>query len=125
MSASRNRVELIGRLGKAPEVGTTPSTNQPRAVLRVATNERVRGPDGKLTEHTEWHRVVVFGPAAANARERFLVGDLVLVEGKIRSERHVTSRRILRRQCIYARDVVRLAGRGDTPVPNPPKDDDE
>ena len=53
-----NKVILIGRLGKDPELRHTQSGD---AVCNftLATVERWRGRDGQKQERTEWHRVTV------------------------------------------------------------------
>ena len=48
----------------------------------MATTERWRK-DGELSEATEWHRIVVFGPAAEAAGKLVSKGAALLVEGRI------------------------------------------
>ena len=57
-----NTVIISGNLGANPEVRTTAS-GLAVANLSVATNERVKQ-DGEWTDHTERHRVTVFGKQA-------------------------------------------------------------
>lgn len=82
---SVNKVILLGRLGQDPE---TKQTQGGTTVCRlsVATSERVKKGDA-WEEHTEWHRVVLFGKTAENA-DRFLVkGREVYIEGRLRTNK--------------------------------------
>ena len=56
-----NKVILVGRLGKDPEVRYIPNGGAV-ANLQVATSETWRDKQtGEMKEQTEWHRVVLFG----------------------------------------------------------------
>jgi len=85
MSASLNKVMIIGNLGADPELRYT-SNNQAVVTLSVATNE-VRGGKngGERQEHTEWHRVVVFGRTAENCAEYLKKGSPLYLEGRIQT----------------------------------------
>ena len=58
-----NRIELIGNLGKDPEISYGQSGNA-RCSFSVATNEKWNDGAGQPREHTEWHNVVVWGKHA-------------------------------------------------------------
>jgi single-strand DNA-binding protein len=79
-----NKVILIGRLGKDPDMKYTPSGV---AVVNfsVATNYAVKDQDGNFIDKTEWHRVVAYGRTAEVAGEYLQKGRLVYVEGRIQS----------------------------------------
>lgn len=64
-----NKVILVGRLGKDPEVRYIPNGGAV-ANLQVATSESWRDKQtGEMREQTEWHRVVLFGKLAEVAGE--------------------------------------------------------
>lgn len=85
MSASLNKVMIIGNLGADPELRYT-SNNQPVTTLSVATNEVWGGKDGgEKQERTEWHKVVVFGRTAENCANFLKKGRSVYVEGRIQT----------------------------------------
>lgn len=64
-----NKVILVGRLGKDPEVRYIPNGGAV-ANLQVATSETWRDKQtGEMKEQTEWHRVVLFGKLAEVAGE--------------------------------------------------------
>lgn len=80
---SVNKVILIGHLGRDPEKKYT-SAETPRAITKftLATNESWNDRDGNRQEHTEWHRVIVWGKLAEIAAEYLSKGRQVYVEGK-------------------------------------------
>lgn len=81
-----NKVMLIGRLGKDPELKYTQS-GVPVANLNVATDESYVDKDGNRQERTEWHRVVVFQKAAENCRNYLAKGSLVYIEGSLQTRK--------------------------------------
>jgi single-strand DNA-binding protein len=60
---SVNKVILIGRLGKDPEVKYAAS-GSPVCNFSLATNEKWKDKAGNAQEHTEWHLIVAFGKLA-------------------------------------------------------------
>jgi single-strand DNA-binding protein len=51
--------------------------------LNIATNERRRDQSGQWSDHTEWHRVVVFGSTADNCAKYLRKGRQVYIEGRL------------------------------------------
>lgn len=85
--AGVNKVILVGNLGKDPETKYTP---QGTAVVTfsLATSENRKDKDGNWKEHTEWHRIVVFGKLAENCGQYLKKGRQVYVEGAIQSRNY-------------------------------------
>jgi single-strand DNA-binding protein len=82
MYALKNKVQLIGNLGNAPEIKTTESGKK-LARFSVATNESYRNAKGEKITETQWHNLVAWGKVAEIA-EKFLVkGSEVAIEGKL------------------------------------------
>jgi single-strand DNA-binding protein len=81
-----NKVMLIGRLGRDPELRYT-QTGSPVASLRMATDESYTDKDGNRVERTEWHSVVVFQRAAENCANYLAKGSLVFVEGSLQTRK--------------------------------------
>lgn len=83
---SLNSVTIIGHLGQDPEIKYTGSGS---AVcnLSVATTEKWKDKSGNRQEHTEWHRVVVWGKQAENCQEYLNKGSLVHVQGALNTEK--------------------------------------
>ena len=84
MSKGVNKVFLLGRLGKDPEIRTT-AGGMTVASFTVATSDRVKGQDGQWTDKTEWHNLVAFQRTAEIVRDYCKKGKEVFVEGKIQT----------------------------------------
>ena len=80
--ASLNLVQIIGRLGRDPELRYT-SSGSPICSLNVATDESYTDRDGNRVERVEWHRVSVFGKIAESCANYLAKGSLVYVEGNL------------------------------------------
>ena len=81
-----NKVMLIGRLGRDPELKYAAS-GMPITNLRIATDESYVDRDGNKVERTEWHSVVVFQRAAENCANYLAKGSLVFVEGSLQTRK--------------------------------------
>ena len=85
MSGTVNRVILIGRLGRDPEVKYTPS-GTPVEKFSLATDESFKDRNtGEQQSHTEWHNIVAWNKLAEICGEYLTKGKLVYIEGSIRS----------------------------------------
>jgi single-strand DNA-binding protein len=83
--ASLNKVHIIGRLGKDPELAYT---NDGTAVCRlsVATSESWKDKaTGEKKELTEWHRITFWRRLAEICNEYLRKGSLIYVEGKLQT----------------------------------------
>jgi single-strand DNA-binding protein len=86
MASTLNKVELIGRLGKDPEVKNL--TNGAVANFSIATSDIWKDRDGEKQEKTEWHNIVVWNEKTIEFIEKYLKkGDLVRIEGKIQTRK--------------------------------------
>jgi single-strand DNA-binding protein len=79
---SVNKAILVGNLGAKPELKYIPNGTAV-CELRVATNERWNDKAGNKQEHTEWHRVIVWGKMGENCAQYLDKGRMVFVEGRI------------------------------------------
>ncbi len=83
-----NRATLLGHAGRDPELVAL-KNNARAAVFSIATTERWRDKEvdasqpSPLRERTEWHRIVVYGPAVDIVERRVRKGRAVLVEGRL------------------------------------------
>jgi single-strand DNA-binding protein len=82
--ASLNKVQIIGRLGKDPELKYTQS-GQAVTNFSVATDESYTSRDGARVEGVEWHRVNVWDRMAENCANYLRKGSLVYVEGSLKT----------------------------------------
>ena len=89
--ASLNKVILIGRLGRDPEVITFENGNR-KITATLATSERYRDRENNWVEQTEWHNIVVTLPSLANDiadhKRNYSKGDLMYVEGKLKTRQY-------------------------------------
>ncbi len=82
MYALRNKVQLIGNLGNAPEIRTT-ENGKKMARFSIATNETYKNAKGERVTETHWHNLIAWG-RLADIADRFLEkGREVAVEGKL------------------------------------------
>ena len=77
-----NKVMIIGRLGRDPELRYTQS-GMPICNLNIATDESYTDKDGNKVDRTEWHRVVVYQRQAENCANYLGKGSLAYVEGSL------------------------------------------
>ena len=77
-----NRVVLVGRLTREPELRALPSGTSVCG-LRIACNSSRRDPDGELQEKPNYFDVSVFGPAADSVSNYMRRGSRVGVDGRL------------------------------------------
>ena len=82
MYALKNKVQLIGNLGNAPEVKNT-ENGKKLARFSMATNESYRGRTGEKITETTWHNIVAWGKVADIAEKFLTKGKEVAIEGKL------------------------------------------
>ncbi len=82
MYSLRNKVQLIGNLGKAPEIKNIDSRKK-LAKFSVATNEVYTNIKGEKVKETQWHSLVAWGKLADIAEKYLDKGSEVVIEGKI------------------------------------------
>lgn len=111
MNNMRNRVTLIGRLGKDPELTTTESGKK-RTTFSLATNENYVNSKGEKVEQAQWHNVVFWGKPAEIAAEFLKKGREVAMEGRI-STRSYDDEKGIRRYIteIVGTELVLLSGK--------------
>ncbi len=120
MAGSLNKVQLIGNLGRDPEVRSTQSGDQ-IVRLSVATGESWRDKQtGERRERTEWHRVVIFSEHLGNVAKQYLrKGSKVYLEGQLQTSKwtgqdgqdRYTTEVVLR---PYRGELTMLDSRGET-----------
>ena len=114
MSGSVNRVILVGRLGKDPEIRSTPSGTTV-AKFTIATDERYTDRAGEKQERTEWHNIVAWSKLAEICGQYLKKGKLVFIEGSLRTDSwddKETGQKKYRTE-IVAQNMQMLDKRGD------------
>lgn len=138
--AGINKVILVGRLGKDPEVRYTPSGDAV-ANFNIATSETWKDKNtGEKQERTEWHRIVAWRKLGEICGEYLSKGRQVYVEGKLQTRSWEKDGVTRYSTEIVASDVQFLGERGsnasgpsggdtsspgDTGMPGPPPEDDD
>ncbi len=79
-----NKVMLIGRLGRDPEIRYTKSGGAV-ANFSLATTDTWKDREGQKQERTEWHNIVAWGPKADFAQNYLKKGKLIYVEGRLQT----------------------------------------
>jgi single-strand DNA-binding protein len=77
-----NRVVLVGRLTRDPELRSLPS-GRALCNLRIASNSPQREPDGEYGDRPNFFDVDVFGPPAEVVAEHMRRGRRVCVDGRL------------------------------------------
>jgi single-strand DNA-binding protein len=101
MYAIRNKVQLIGNLGQAPEVRTT-ENGKKVARFSIATHDTYRDSNGQKVSETLWHNVIAWGKLAEIAEKYLTKGREVAVVGKL-VHRNYTDKNGIKR---YVSEVV-------------------
>ena len=102
--ASLNKVILIGRLGRDPEIISFDNGNK-KVSFSLATSERYRDREQNWVEQTDWHNIVVLGYLAndiAEGKRNYAKGDLMYIEGKLRTRQYTDQQGIVR----YVTEVI-------------------
>ena len=84
MNTLRNKVQLIGHVGNAPEIVNLESGKK-LAKFSIATNESYKNAKGEKITDTQWHNVVAWGKTAELVENYVPKGKEVGVEGKLTS----------------------------------------
>lgn len=92
-----NKVILIGRVGKDPEIRSV--NEKTVANITLATSKSYKNSTGERVTNTEWHRLTAWSPIADIFEKYVKKGDQIAVEGEIQTrsyddnegvKRHVT-----------------------------------
>ena len=105
-----NKVILVGRLGRDPEMRYTPS-GAAVANFSLATDERWSS-NGETQKRTEWHNIVVWSKLAEICNQYLTKGRLVFIEGRLQTrdweDKDGNKRRTTE---VVASDMKMLGGR--------------
>jgi len=84
MNTLRNKVQLIGNLGNAPEIITLESGKK-LAKFSIATNDSYKNAQGEKITDTQWHNLVAWNKTAEIVEKYLEKGKEVAIEGKLTS----------------------------------------
>ncbi len=112
---SLNKVQLIGNLGKDPELSYTPS-GIAVAKFSIATNERWKDNEGNFQERTEWHNIIAWRKLAEICGQYLKKGSKVYIEGRLQTrswdDKNTGAKRYATE--IIADDMIMLDAKGGT-----------
>jgi single-strand DNA-binding protein len=81
MNSIRNSVQLIGHIGKDPEVKSFGAKR--KASFSIATTDSYKNSKGEKVEDTQWHNIVIWGKLVEIVEKYVKKGSEVAVEGKL------------------------------------------
>jgi single-strand DNA-binding protein len=111
MGKSINKVILVGRLGRDPELKYTAS-GTPFCRFSMATDESWSDKGtGEKTERTEWHNIVVWNKLAEICNNYLTKGRMVYIEGSLQTREWDDKEGVKRKTTeIRCNDMVMLGG---------------
>ncbi len=80
-----NKVQLIGNLGKDPEIRYTPEGKQV-AKFSMAANRTFKNKDGESIEDTQWFNIEAWTGLAKVVEDHLKKGDRIYIEGRLKTE---------------------------------------
>ena len=89
MNTLKNKVQLIGNLGKDPEIINLDSGKK-LAKFSLATNEYYKDADGQKQTKTDWHNLVAWNKTAEIIENYVTKGKEIAIEGKLTSRSYET-----------------------------------
>ncbi|GAA3622704.1 single-stranded DNA-binding protein [Flavivirga jejuensis] len=89
MSTLKNKVQLIGNVGNAPEIKIL-ENGKKVANFSMATNEFYKNSDGEKIQNTQWHNIVAWGKISEIIEKYVDKGKEVAIEGKLTSRSYET-----------------------------------
>lgn len=84
MARDLNKVMLIGRLGRDPEMRYTPS-GRPVTTFSLATSRTWTDADGEKHTETEWFNIVAWSSLAEICKQYLSKGQQVYIEGRLQT----------------------------------------
>lgn len=110
---SLNKVMIVGRLGRDPEVRYTPG-GQTVCSFSVATDSKWTNKAGEKQEKTEWHRVKAWAKLAEIVAQYLAKGSQVYVEGRLETSEYTDKQGVKKYSTeVIASDVQFLGSKGD------------
>ena len=125
MSRGLNKVMIIGRLGRDPEMRYTPS-GRPVTTFSIATSRTWNTSDGERRAETEWFNVVAWGNLAEICKQYLVKGQQVYIEGRLQT-RHWEDGEGTKHSAIeiVANEMIMLGDRRDPNNASPESEDGE
>lgn len=104
MAKGRNVVELLGNVGKPPELKDV--NGQALLKFSLATPDGYKDKSGQWVDVTDWHNVVVWGKMASTLSQYISQGSKLFVEGKLKTRSYEKNGEKRYATEVVARDIV-------------------
>ena len=114
-----NKVQLIGRLTRDPEIRTTPS-GQTVATLSIATNRTWNDKAGQKQEKSEFHNIVIWGRLAEIAGQYLTKGQEAYFEGRLETRSYTGKDGVERRTTEIVAENMQMGSRAQGSSGNRP-----
>jgi len=105
-----NKVLLVGRLTRDPEIRTTP-TGQTVASISIATNRFWKDKNGQRQDQTEYHNVVLWGRLGEIAGQYLTKGQEAYIEGRMQTRKYTAKDGVERRITEIVAENMQLGSR--------------
>lgn len=110
MKTLRNKVQLIGNVGNAPEIKNLENAKKV-ASFSMATNEFYKNANGEKVQETQWHNIVAWGKTAEIIENYVGKGKEIAIEGKLSSRSYETNEGVKRYVTeVIASEILLLGG---------------
>jgi single-strand DNA-binding protein len=113
-----NKVLLVGRLTRDPEIRNTPS-GQTVASISMATNRFWKDKSGQRQDQTEFHNVVLWGRLAEIAGQYLTKGQEAYIEGRLQTRKYTAKDGAERRTTEVVAENMQLGSRAQGSAPRP------
>lgn len=104
-----NKVILVGRLGRDPEVRYM-TNGDAVANFSIATDEQWKDRNGERQTRTEWHNITIYRKLAEIVGQYLKKGSLIYIEGKIQSRKYLGKDGIERTAYDIIADEMKMLG---------------
>jgi len=111
-----NKVLLVGRLTRDPEVRNTTS-GQTVTSLSMATNRFWKDKNGQRQDNTEFHNVILWGRLGEIAGQYLTKGAEAFIEGRLQTRKYTTKDGLERRVTEIVGENLQLGSRAQGSAP--------
>ena len=109
-----NRIQLVGRLGKDPEIRQT-NSGKNLTTFSLAVHRHWKGADGETKKATDWFNVQAWGSTAEICQRSLTKGCLVFLEGRVQIDRYEQNGQTLYYTKVVATHVQNLEWKTEEP----------
>ena len=104
-----NKVQLIGNLGKDPEIRFTPEGKQV-ATFSMAVNRTFKNKEGESIDDTQWFNIEAWTGLAKVVEDHLKTGERIYVEGRLKTESYEKDGETKYFTKIVVQEMIMLGG---------------